>query len=189
MVSHDAMETLSFDQYLNVAVSIKENTGYLTEYADGSIFYYRNSAKHSICVNNIINILKNSFEKDFLAISNLYINFQDGEYRSPDISIFCGETVKYKYENDLLQYEIPKLIFEVISETTENNDRLNKMDLYANCGVKEYILFDYKTKTVEQYFLQGKSYSLMKRFEQQDLCTLILFPNINFLISEIFNAF
>lgn len=180
---------LTYEQFIEISESIKQNTGFITEYSNGKIYYFSPSAKHSVSINNIISILRASLPKNCLAISELHVRFVDNEYRIPDISVFCGKDIKDKYENDLLHLEIPKLIFEVLSDSTENNDREYKMRLYSKVGIEEYLLVNYKTKTVEQYFLNNNCYQLNKISEEDDLCTLLLYPEVNFEVSQVFKIF
>ena len=120
--------------------------------------------------------------------SNL-MKFNENEYRIPDISIFCGSDIKDKFENDLLYLEIPKLIFEILSESTEKNDREYKMKLYYEKGIEEYLIVNYKNKSIEQYCLQGNSYKLNKKYFDDDVCSLLLYPHIKFIVSDIFKLF
>lgn len=180
---------LTYEQFIATSQSIKDNTGYNTEYSNGEIFYFSPSAKHSRNISNIVRILDDKLPSSCVAISELHIKFREKEFRIPDISVFCGKDIKDKFDNDLLHLEIPKMIFEVLSETTEKNDREYKMELYATKGIEEYLLVDYKNKSIEQYYLQSDSYKLNKKYENDDICTLLLYPHIKFITSEIFKLF
>jgi Uma2 family endonuclease len=180
---------LTYEQFIAVSQSIKENTGYNTEYSNGEVFYFSPSAKHSRSIFNIVKMLDDKLPNNCLAISELHIKFKENEYRIPDISVFCGKDIKGKFENDLLHLETPKLIFEVLSESTEKNDREYKMELYAIKGIEEYLLVDYRTKAIEQYYLQDNVYKLNKKYENDDVCKLLLYPHIKFITGEIFELF
>lgn len=180
---------LTYEQFIAISESIKDNTGYNTEYSNGELFYFSPSAKHSRSIYNILRMLDEKLPSCCVAISGLHIKFREKEFRIPDISVFCGNDIKDKFENDLLHLEIPKLIFEVLSETTEKNDREYKMELYATKGIEEYLLVDYRTKTIEQYYLQDNSYKLNKNYMGDDVCSLLLYPHIKFITSEIFKLF
>ena len=45
----------------------------------------------------------------------------------------------------------PDLVVEVLSPGTTKNDRGRKMDVYGQCGVREYWIVNPNEKTVEQY--------------------------------------
>lgn len=67
----------------------------------------------------------------------------------PDISILCG---KKSVEKNCTT-SIPRVIMEVLSPTTEEDDRTRKMELYALVGVEEYWLVHQNTKKIEIYRL------------------------------------
>jgi len=180
---------LTFEQFISISESIKGNTGYNTEYTDGKIFYFSPSAKHSKSSNNIVKILNEQLPKNCVAISELHIKFNDSEYKVPDVSVFCGNDIKEKYEKDILYLDMPKLIFEILSESTGDNDRNLKMKLYANKGIEEYLIVDYKNKSIKQYCLNGNSYILNKEYNDDDVCILLLYPHIKFVTSKIFELF
>jgi Uma2 family endonuclease len=180
---------LTFEQFASISDSIRENTGKFTEYSNGEIIYFSPKARHSVSINNIIALLRNKLPNKCVAISELHIKFNEKEYRVPDVSVFCGKDIEDKYNNDLLYLEIPKLIFEVLSEGTEKNDKEYKMRLYAEKGIEEYILVDYNNNTVEQYYLNDNKYKLNKRYENDDVCKLLLYPEVKFITSDIFNLF
>lgn len=180
---------LTYEQFMHISQSIKDNTGYITEYSNGEIYYFSPNARHSVSINNIVSILRRKLPNTCLAISELHVKFDDGEYKVPDISVFCSTDIKDKFENDLLHLEVPKLIFEVLSESTEKNDREYKMELYARTGIEEYLLVDYRNKVIEQYYLQDGSYKLNKKYLDDDVCSLLLYPHIKFITSDIFQIF
>ncbi|HEY5588149.1 MAG TPA: Uma2 family endonuclease [Candidatus Paceibacterota bacterium] len=180
---------LSYEQFMDISQSIRDNTGYNTEYFNGEILYFSPNAKHGRCGSNIIKMLDEKLPSSCVAISELHIKFNENEYRIPDISVFCGSDIKDKFENDLLYLETPKLIFEILSESTEKNDREYKMKLYSEKGIEEYLIVDYKNKSIEQYCLQGNSYKLNKKYSDDDVCSLLLYPHIKFIVSDIFKLF
>lgn len=180
---------LTYEQFVAISQSIKDNTGYITEYSNGEIYYFSPNARHGRTISNIIKMMDSNLPRTCLAINELHIKFENGEYKIPDVSVFCGSDIKDKFENDLLHLETPKLIFEVLSESTEKNDREYKMVLYAKKGIEEYLLVDYRSKTIEQYYLDNNLYKLNKKYADDDVCTLLLYPYIKFITSDIFKIF
>lgn len=180
---------LTYEQFISVAESIKDNTGYITEYANGKIYYFSPNMKHSRSIFNIVKMLDDKLPRSCVATNELHIKFAENEYRIPDVSVFCGKNIREKAENDILHLEMPKLIFEVLSESTEENDRGYKMKLYASAGIEEYFIVDYRNKTIEQYYLQDKAYKLNKKYINDDVCSLLLYPDVKFITSDIFKLF
>jgi Uma2 family endonuclease len=180
---------LTFEQFASISDSIRDNTGKMTEYSNGTIIYFSTIAMHSKSIMNICNILANKLPEKCLVINELHIKFDEKEYRVPDVSVFCGEDLQEKVDNDILQFDMPKLIFEVLSESTEENDRAYKMNLYAEKGIEEYLLVDYRNKSIEQYCLNDNKYELNKTYRNDDVCTLLLYPTVKFIVSDVFKLF
>jgi Uma2 family endonuclease len=180
---------LTYEQFIAVAESIKDNTGHVTEYSNGRIYYFSPNARHGKSIRNLCNILEFKLPSSCVVANELHIKFAENEYRIPDVSVFCGKDMKDKYENDLLHLEIPKLVFEVLSESTEENDRGYKMELYAKKDIEEYAIVDYRNKIIEQYYLQDNSYKLNKKYMNDDVCSLLLYPHVKFITSDIFKLF
>ena len=58
---------------------------------------------------------------------------------------------------------IPDLIVEILSTTSEGNDRVLKKGLYRDSGVPEYWVVDPDEHVVEQYVLRAGEYELVGR--------------------------
>lgn len=48
------------------------------------------------------------------------------------------------------------------------------MKLYAEKNIEEYLIVDYRNKTIEQYYLNKDKYELNKLYEKDDVCTAFL---------------
>jgi len=68
----------------------------------------------------------------------------------PDVMVVC--------DPDKIQWDgvhgVPDLVVEVLSPSTQKNDRLHKKEVYEKCGVREYWLVDAIDRNIEQYFLR-----------------------------------
>ena len=72
-------------------------------------------------------------------------------YFYPDVVVVEGKTYYQDDEKDILVN--PTLIVEVLSESTEAFDRGDKFKSYRRIkSLKEYILIDSKTKSIEQFY-------------------------------------
>ena len=103
----------------------------------------------------------NRIARNILLIFGTYLkgkkceSFGDGEmvfltetdHFIPDFMVVCDPD-KIK---GLGVYGAPDLIAEVLSPGTAHNDRGRKMDVYAQCGVREYWIVSPSEKSVEQY--------------------------------------
>jgi len=77
----------------------------------------------------------------------------------PDISFFGNEKAKQFTKNQML-FPAPDFVVEVLSDSTEKNDRGVKFEDYALHEVAEYWLVDPEKEIVEQYFLEKGKYAL-----------------------------
>ena len=77
----------------------------------------------------------------------------------PDVC-FWDRDVAAGITEHQLQFPAPQLAVEVISPSTEANDRGVKFEDYAAHGVKEYWIIDPDGQSVEQHVLEGESFSL-----------------------------
>jgi Uma2 family endonuclease len=75
----------------------------------------------------------------------------------PDI-VFYGKAKAAQIEPDTLLHPIPDMIVEVLSPTTEANDRGVKFEDFQAHGVEEYWLVDPQRETVEQHLLENGRY-------------------------------
>jgi Uma2 family endonuclease len=77
----------------------------------------------------------------------------------PDLSYFRQEK-DARFKVGQLRFPAPDLIVEVLSASTERNDRGVKFADYAAHGVGEYWIVDPDAQILEQYLLQGEEYDL-----------------------------
>jgi Uma2 family endonuclease len=77
-------------------------------------------------------------------------------YRYPDVFIICGKT-EFD-ENDARQMSVtnPRVIIEVLSDSTENEDRSRKFNDYRSLeSFEEYVLIDQSEASVEWFRRQA----------------------------------
>lgn len=110
--------------------------------------------------------------------------------REPDFSILCG----VRKRKNLAYTDVPRFIAEVLSNSTEKDDRGEKMDLYLKVGVEEVWLIDPRILVVERYILDdtGESFLLhdiIKRTDSdeiRDTLHPLLFPHLLIPFDDIF---
>lgn len=105
----------------------------------------------------------------------------------PDISLLCG----LRRRKRLCYTDVPRFIAEVLSDSTEQDDRNRKKDVYAFVGVEEYWIIDWRVPggRVERYLLDdtGEHYILhdIINGEERNDIALILFPSVKFTMEEL----
>jgi Uma2 family endonuclease len=77
----------------------------------------------------------------------------------PDL-VFFGAKKTEAFENEKMRFPVPDFVVEVLSKSTEANDRGVKFEEYAANGVAEYWIINTDQGVLEQYLLEGESYQL-----------------------------
>ena len=148
--------------------SIYDNL-YTEERINGKIYLMaRPSVNHMRVQGNIRESFERFFRKtgrDCEAIFEAELDIGKGDYVVPDIMVLC-----YNQQDD---DNIPLILIEVLSKSTRTKDLREKMALYANLGVKEYWLVDYKNLSVDIYILDEsaghyKTHSSYSYFLKED---------------------
>lgn len=152
--------------------------------------------EHSAVITNFVaivyNQLKNSLCKVFPDNVQYKWKLQDGTEKIviPDASINCR--VHAKKGNSF--FDIPRLVMEVLSDSTEKYDRGEKMDIYRQQEIDEYWIVDWKKKQVEIYTLdydinQNPQYYLFETVTEQnkEKLKVVHFPSIEINFDELFD--
>lgn len=104
----------------------------------------------------------------------------------PDILFIAKERLHIITKKNIIA--APDLVIEIISESTEKVDRVQKKTLYEKYGAKEYWIVDPEKKNVERFnlnegkFAQGVVTSTGETFESQ------LLNGFKFPVSKIFST-
>jgi Uma2 family endonuclease len=94
----------------------------------------------------------------YVGHEKMMISLSRNDYE-PDIC-FWSRKKSSKFKPRQTQFPAPDFIAEVLSPSTEDNDRTIKFEDYAAHGVKEYWIIDPAFRIVEQYFLDDDQYRL-----------------------------
>jgi Uma2 family endonuclease len=120
----------------------------------------------------------------YVGYEKLMISLTRNDYE-PDICFFKAETVA-TFQPDQMRFPAPDLVVEVLSASTEANDRGIKFDDYAAHGVSEYWIIDPDSETVEQYRLAGERYDLAIKAQTGELRSIAV-PNFVIPVRAIFD--
>ncbi|HAO19758.1 MAG TPA: Uma2 family endonuclease [Desulfobacteraceae bacterium] len=94
----------------------------------------------------------------YVGHEKMMISLTRNDYE-PDVCFWSKEqSVNFKPRQT--QFPAPDFIAEVLSPSTENNDRTVKFEDYAAHDVGEYWIIDPAFQVVEQYFLENDKYRL-----------------------------
>jgi Uma2 family endonuclease len=95
----------------------------------------------------------------FVGIEKILVHLTRNDYE-PDICFFGNEKAN-NFKKGQMLFPAPDLVVEVLSPSTEYNDRVIKFDDYAKHGVNEYWIIDSQSETIEQYLLNNGTFELL----------------------------
>ncbi len=102
------------------------------------------------------------------------------------IYFFFEKAKSDSFDLKQMQFPAPDFIVEVISPSTEHNDRVIKFEDYAAHGIKEYWIIDPGKKTIEQYILDKNRYELFLKSDNGLIKSKVI-PGFEILIESVFN--
>lgn len=150
---------------------------------------------HSAVIVNFIAAIRNQLRNStcFVYSDNVQYKWmtKEGEEKTviPDASINCQ--TKKKRGNNFVG--IPRFVMEVLSPSTEQYDRGEKMELYRQQEIEEYWIVDWRRKRIEIYELDYQDgvpkyylWETITEKNKEDL-KLLHFPNIKITFDEIFD--
>ena len=108
------------------------------------------TADHSAIAINVVRALQDSLGDRPCRVynSDMAVRLSRAEYRFPDATVTCDERDRGR----ITEVQSPRMIVEVLSESTERDDRTAKFALARACpSVREYVLIATEYQAVEVY--------------------------------------
>ncbi len=125
------------------------------EYIDGHVYAMSGgSLAHSSIGINAVRVLQDASraagKQCYTYNSDVAARLSSKRYTYPDASVTCDE--RDKPSPDTIEIQFPRLIVEVLSDSTEAYDRGRKLVYYRTCPtIEEYVLIASKYQSVEVY--------------------------------------
>ncbi len=123
------------------------------EYADGEIFAMSGGTReHNLVAANVLSELHSALLERPCEVygSDQKLKTPAGKYHYPDISVVCGPPVFEDEKRDVMRN--PKLLVEVLSDSTERYDRGDKFASYRTIDTfVDYVLLSQKAVLVEHF--------------------------------------
>ncbi len=138
------------------------------EYVNGEVYAMAGaSLAHNLIVSNLIRTVGTRLLGRPCDVypSDMRLQVTEtGLYTYPDVMVVCGEHHLADETRDMLVN--PKVIFEVLSETTEVNDRVWKWAHYRHLeSLEEYVLVAQDRHLVEHFARQPDGAWLLREFD------------------------
>jgi Uma2 family endonuclease len=120
----------------------------------------------------------------YVAHEKLLISLTRNDYE-PDVCYFSREKAA-QFTRNQMKFPAPDFIAEVLSESTDRNDRGVKFEDYAAHRIGEYWIVDAENELVEQYLLDGEAYRLHLKMNSGSLGSNVI-PGFEVPIRAIFD--
>ena len=162
-----------------------------SEYYNGEVFAFAGaSVPHSVIVANVISLFHGQLKDSSCTVypSDLRVKVSEtGLYTYPDVTVVCGEAELEDAHLDTLLN--PTVVVEVLSPSTESNDRVVKFAHYRRlASVKEYILIAQDSVRLEQYVRQSDGRWLLSEYADFDVTAEIQSIGCELPMSEVYDT-
>ena len=101
--------------------------------------------------------LRGKKSKVLAAPFDVRINYDTGDNTvvQPDLLVVCDPT---KIENGKHCLGAPDMIIEILSDSTRSRDKIKKLNVYQEAGVREYWIVNPDDRNVEVFILENGKY-------------------------------
>ena len=148
------------DEYLRMERAAETKS----EYDDGIVYAMAGARRrHNVIVSGLIRSLENRLASGCEVYpSDMKVRVQrPRRYFYPDASVACGE-IKFEDDHDDILLN-PLVVFEVLSDGTERNDRGRKFNAYqAIESLQEYVLVSTNDCLIEHFRRDGDQWRYSK---------------------------
>jgi len=138
------------------------------EFINGEIIMHSPATNKHLLVSRSLATLLTVYTQEFdlgeIYVEKALIALKRNDYE-PDLCFFKKEKAS-KFNEETLLFPAPDLVVEIISKSTEKNDRGIKFIDYAFNGIPEYWIISPRNKTIEQYVLWEEKYVLATKTKE-----------------------
>jgi Uma2 family endonuclease len=132
------------------------------EYIDGQVYLMSGgSLAHSRISINIVRALEDALGSQpcYVYNSDASVRVSETRYTYPDASVSCDPADQPTIEQ--MEVQTPRVVVEVLSDSTEGKDRIRKANWYHACPtIQEYMLIATKYQAVEIQRRAGEEWTL-----------------------------
>jgi Uma2 family endonuclease len=161
------------------------------DYRDGEILAMAGgSYEHGLITPNVITELGNRLRGKPCRVidSNLRIAVaRDVRYSYPDVSVICGEPQFDPKDRNRTTVTNPRVVIEVLSDSTEAADRGEKFQRYLKLeSLEEYVLIAQDRARVETFFRQPDGTWLFAYTEGRDATAHLRSLDVGLPLTEVY---
>ncbi len=119
------------------------------------------------------------------VVIEVNLELPNGNIYTPDILFYAPQTASQIDLRRGYVRGVPDLIVEILSPSTADYDRTQKMGDYAACGVPWVWLVDQETLLLEEYQWTPEGYLRRQAVDAQTPFTPHLFPELTLLMAQL----
>lgn len=170
-------------------LEIERRAEFKSEFFDGEMFAMSGGTRwHSLIGTNLAREFGNRLKGHRCVPYNTDLRVKimaTGLFTYPDLSVVCGEPQLLDDEIDTLLN--PAVIVEVLSDSTEGDDRGKKFEHYRQIpSLREYLLVSQKEPRIEQFIRQESGFWLLGEAAGLDATLELPSLQITLSLSEVF---
>ncbi|HVB23366.1 MAG TPA: Uma2 family endonuclease [Ktedonobacteraceae bacterium] len=132
------------------------------EYIDGQVYLMSGGTlAHSRISSNTVRTLEDALgsQSCYVYNSDASVRLSESRYTYPDASVSCDGRDQPTTEQ--MQVLAPRVVVEVLSDSTEGKDRIKKAHLYHSCPtIQEYMLISTRYQAIEVQRRTGDEWTI-----------------------------
>lgn len=156
-IEEESRKRLEFYEKITPSMKAEFINGKMIVHSPVMLRHNRTTLLFSSLLNNYV--VTNNL--GYVGVEKILIKLTRNDFE-PDICFFKKEKAK-GFSDDQIFFPAPDFVVEILSKSTEKNDRGVKFVDYAIHGVGEYWIIDPEKEFVEQYVLKDEEYELFKK--------------------------
>ncbi len=179
----------SYEEYLELS----NNSDDRYEYIDGEIYYMASPrTTHQKSLTKLFGIFYYFFSDKKCSVMTAPYDItlkrpeqnEKNNIVQPDLVVICD------LEDNLDERDyymgIPELVIEILSDSTRAKDMVKKLDLYKNCGIKEYWIVNPDQQEITVYLFESRDIKEFKTYRVQETASSYLFQNLKVKLAAVF---
>lgn len=159
------------------------------EFINGEIVFHSPVKKRHWTASMELSARLHNWVKDrnlgIVGVEKVMVSLTRNDYE-PDICFFSKERAA-KFDREQMKFPAPDFVVEILSPSTEKNDRTVKFLDYALHGVREYWILDPEKRTLEQYLLKHGEFDLRQKLAEKGICESVVVEGFSIEVERLFD--
>lgn len=173
-------------------LKLTENPDEHYEYIDGEAYLLTSPrTKHQMALTELLVIFYNWFQDKpchtFIAPYEITLFRNNPEQINvvhPDLMVICD--LEENLDSEDCYMGTPALVVEILSEGTRRKDMIKKLDLYMECGVKEYWIVNPFNREVSIYAFDNGDFADNATYRHYETASSFIFSGLTADLCRVF---